>query len=114
MVIRMNSGAAKSAGQYIPFYRVLGIRDKRTGNERKIESGISDLLILGNERAVLVEVKRPGEELRTSQKTFKAICDHFNVPYLTARSAEDARAIVARYFDVPRGVTIDVPKIDLP
>jgi hypothetical protein len=75
---------------------VLGIRSK--GKERKIESGLSDLTVAGDGRIVYVEVKRPREDLKPSQRVFKTICRHFNMPYEVARSVEDAIAIVEMYW----------------
>ena len=52
--------------------------------------GIADIVGSLDGRAVFVEVKRPGERQRKSQKNFQAAAERAGALYVVARSPEEA------------------------
>ena len=53
--------------------------------------GFSDLLILLDERAYLIEVKPEGADLTGEQPQFRTKCDENKIPFAICRSIDDAR-----------------------
>lgn len=115
MVTRYNSGAARNGKDYVAFYRVLGIRDSRTGKERRIESGKADLNGTRNGFCVEIECKMPGESQRATQRTYEAVCRHYNNPYEIVQTVDDAFALLDKYavqWGIQRGKTYEAyPRI---
>ncbi len=62
-----------------------------------VYSGVSDLVIMHNKRAYMVEVKIPGGHVRPSQKKFRSHCEQSGIPYYIVDNLEDFKALVASW-----------------
>ena len=84
LVIRINSGAVKAKyngkDRYVRFYTIL--------NSGK-SSGLPDLLLLKDDKAILVEVKRRGGRARKSQTEFISKAKNYKITVLVIDKQED-------------------------
>lgn len=89
MVIRINSGAAKSqSGSYLRAYRIWGLPKEFEA------SGAPDIWALRGSRCLLIEVKDRKGYLRDSQCRFIEHAQRFRVRVHVCRSWEEAQALV--------------------
>lgn len=58
------------------------------------KAGISDLIVIGNNRIIFLEIKTKTGRQSKSQKEFQAICEKYGVIYRVARSVKEAIKIV--------------------
>lgn len=74
--------------------RMLGfaVYDLSQPRATKQTPGIPDLYVIGKNRHLWVEVKRPGGRLTSAQEAFRKECEDAGVPWACWRSAEEAVA----------------------
>lgn len=82
VAVRINGGTFSNGKRPIDSYRIAGML--KNGNK-----GLSDLILLKDNRVMLVEIKRPGGILRESQRLVKIFMNQHGIDYHVATSSSD-------------------------
>ena len=93
LTIRINSSVQWTEhGSRLASYRIVNTN---------ATSGLADIMIMKDGRALFVEVKTPKGRLSESQVKFQATANHYGMHYVVIRSTDEARAIVHIFANTP-------------
>lgn len=90
-VVRINSAKRKTdAGHWMSAYHIYGLG-------KDAAKGFPDLVAFKDNRMLLVEVKKPGGKLRTSQEKAKAHFESCGNSYFVVDSLKDLQNIISNF-----------------
>ena len=60
-------------------------------------SGVADLILLGKQKCLCIELKMPNRYQSQSQKIFQQWCSHIGVPYVVCRNINEVKRALTSY-----------------